>query len=203
MNQEKICLDATTVYALKNGNTKALTDLFKFYYPQLCLFAARLITNEPAAEEIAEETFMKFWQRRDNFETIQNIKAFLYITTRNSCMDYLRKAVREEHSLKQLTYITREDDDEFMQTSIIHSEVLGEIYREIEQLPPKCKQIFKLSFIEGMKNQEIADHLGLALPTVKNQKTRAVCLLKTVLLKKDVWTMVILLFSLLRLLTMY
>jgi RNA polymerase sigma-70 factor (ECF subfamily) len=182
--------DATTVYAFRNGNTKALTYFFNCYYSPLVFFAGRLISDTTAAEDIVEESFIKLWERHQDFETAQNIKAFLYISTRNACMDYFRKNQRQTESHKDFSYTassSEDPEDVFLNNETIRAEVLGEIYQEIERLPTKAREVFKLSYLKGLKNQEIADQMGISVNTVKNQKARAIQLLKVVLLKKDLW----------------
>ncbi|NSL87390.1 RNA polymerase sigma factor [Chitinophaga solisilvae] len=189
MDQNSIDIEIAKIDALKRGDTKALSYFFNNYYPPLCLFATRLIGETGAAEDIAGESFVKLWDRRTDFQTEQNIKAFLYITTRNACMDFYRKSQRQAQSKKDLTYIIGDDmeDETVMENEMIRAAVLGEIYKEIENLPLRARQIFKLSYIDGMKNQEIADEMGIAINTVKNQKARAIQLLRGMMLKKDVW----------------
>lgn len=66
---------------------------------------------------------------------------------------------------------------------MIRVEVLSEILREIERLPKKCREIFKLIFIEGLSTEEIARQMGIAPQTVRTQKARAIQLLKVQFLK--------------------
>ncbi len=69
-------------------------------------------------------------------------------------------------------------NDEHMLYSIIETEVLDAVYLSIDQLPEGCRNILKMTFLEEMKNQEVADKLGISVNTVKTQKQRAVQLLK-------------------------
>jgi RNA polymerase sigma-70 factor (family 1) len=161
----------------KNGDPRALQVIFKQFYPPLCLFAERMLRDRPAAEDVAGETLVKLWHRHTDFENMQNVKAFLYITTRNACLNLLKQMQRETLSKKQLAYVTV-DKEGFILNDIIRSEVLQEINREIENLPAQCRRIFKMSYFEGKKNQEIADLLSISVHTVKNQKARAIQLLK-------------------------
>jgi len=161
----------------KNGDPNSLNALFKMYYAPLCLFAERMIKDRPAAEDIVGEAFVKLWNRHRDFENQQNIKAFLYITTRNACLNMLKQMQRESLSKKQLAYLSG-DKEGFILNDIIRNEVLAQISSEIENLPEQCKKIFKMSYFEGRKNQEIAEMLEISVHTVKNQKARAIQLLK-------------------------
>ena len=174
--------------AFRNGEPPALHSLLKLFYGPLCLFAERMVMDRPAAEDIVGETFIKLWNKRANFETIQNVKAFLYISTRNACLNWLKQAQRDSLSKKQLAYLTSERE-EFILNEIIRAEVLQEIMQEIERLPEQCGKVLKLSYLEGLKNQEVADLLQISVHTVKNQKARAIQLLKIRLRDRDLMTL--------------
>lgn len=178
--------------AFKKGDPRALQVIFKLFYPSLCVFAERMLRDRPAAEDIAGETMVKLWNRHGDFENMQNIKAFLYITTRNACLNMLKQMQRETLSKKQLAYLSG-DKEGFILNEIIHMEVLAEIRREIENLPAQCRRIFKMSYYEGKKNQEIAELLNISVHTVKNQKARAIQLLKVKLPDRNLVTLLLLL----------
>jgi RNA polymerase sigma-70 factor (ECF subfamily) len=161
----------------KKGDPRGLQTLFAQFYAPLCLFAERLLHDRPAAEDIVADTFLKLWNRHADFDSLQNVKAFLYITTRNASLNLLKRMQREKLSQKQLAYLSGEREG-FVLEEIIRHEVLREISREIEKLPGQCRRIFKMSFFEGKKNQEIATLLAISVHTVKNQKARAIQLLR-------------------------
>ena len=161
----------------KKGDPRALQMIFRQYYGALCIFAERMLPDRPAAEDIVGETFVKLWNRHTHFESLQNVKAFLYITTRNASLNLLKQMKRESLSKKQLAYIST-DKEGFVLNEIIRNEVLREINREIERLPEQCRRIFKMSYFDGKKNHEIAALLKISAHTVKNQKARAIQLLR-------------------------
>lgn len=170
--------------ALRKGEPEALQSLLKLYYGALCLFAERMVTDRQAAEDIVGEAFIKLWKRRDSFATVQNIKAFLYISTRNAALNLLKQAKRESLSKKQLAYLS-EEQGAFVLNDMVRAEVLREIMQEIDKLPEQCGKVLKLGYLQGMKNQEIATMLNISVHTVKNQKARAIQLLKIRLRDRD------------------
>lgn len=170
--------------AFRNGEPDALHALLKLFYAPLCLFAERLTRDRLAAEDIVGESFIKLWNKRSDFGSVQNTKAFLYITTRNACLNMLKQARRDSLSQKQLAYLTGERE-EYVLNEMIRAEVLQEIMLEIEKLPEQCGKVLKLGYLEGLKNQEIADLLKISVHTVKNQKARAIQLLKIKLRDRD------------------
>ncbi|MCS3798818.1 RNA polymerase sigma-70 factor [Niastella sp. OAS944] len=184
-------LDNDIIVSLKNGDPEALQTLLKHYYSALCLFAERLVGNSAAAEDIVGESFVKLWKKRTDFENHQNLKAFMYITIRNACLNYIKQAKRDSLSKKQHAYLTGEKE-EFVLNEMIRAEVLKEIMDAINNLPEQCRKVLKLGYLEGKKNQEIAAELNISVHTVKNQKARGIQLLKIRLRDRDLMTFLIL-----------
>jgi RNA polymerase sigma-70 factor (family 1) len=184
-------LDNDIIASFRKGVPDALQSLLKQFYSPLCLFAERLLGDSAAAEDIVGESFVKLWNKRTNFESLQNIKAFMYITVRNACLNHLKQAKRDSLSKKQLAYLTGEKE-EFVLNEMIRAEVLKEIMQEINNLPEQCRKVLKMGYLEGMKNQEIADLLNISVHTVKNQKARAIQLLKIRLRDRDLMTLLLL-----------
>ncbi|HEY0177774.1 MAG TPA: RNA polymerase sigma-70 factor [Pedobacter sp.] len=169
--------------SLRKGDDGALAYFFRLHNKSLCYFATRLIQEPLEAEDIVSDCFLKLWENRENFKTSVNIKSFLYISCRNACLDYL-KHLKVKSNAQQTYFNHLKEGEETILFTIMETEFLEILSREIELLPPKCKEIFKLIYFEGKKTDEIALQLDLSVQTVRNQKTRAVELLKNALLKK-------------------
>jgi RNA polymerase sigma-70 factor (ECF subfamily) len=182
--------------SFRKGGPDALQTLLKQFYSPLCLFADRLLADKAASEDIVGEAFIKLWNKRDNFESLQNLKAFMYITVRNACLNHLKQVKRDSLNQKQLAYLTGEKE-EFVLNEMIRSEILQELMQEINNLPEQCGKVLKLGYLEGLKNQEIADLMNISVHTVKNQKARAIQLLKTRLRDRDLMGL-LLLFTLIK-----
>jgi RNA polymerase sigma-70 factor (family 1) len=191
-----IPLENDILVSFRKGGPDALDLLLKQFYSPLCLFADRLLADKAAAEDIVGEAFIKLWNKRANFESLQNIKAFMYITIRNACLNHLKQVKRDSLNQKQLAYLTGEKE-EFVLNEMIRAEILQEIMQEINNLPEQCRKVLKLGYLEGLKNQEIAKLLNISVHTVKNQKTRAIQLLKVRLRDRDLMSL-LLLYSLLK-----
>jgi RNA polymerase sigma-70 factor (family 1) len=153
------------------------------FFPSLCFFAKRLVDNDGEGEDIAADSFVKLLNRYDSFDTIPNIKAFLYITTRNACLNYLRYSQRQLSSKRELNRLQDRTDGHAL-GHMVHAEVLREVELEIEQLPKRCKEIFKLIYYERRSADEIAGMLGISINTVWVQRAKAIQLIRTNLLKK-------------------
>lgn len=149
-----------------------MKNLFDEHYKRLVYFSYQLTNNKPQSEDIAQDAFVNFW---NNSHGISNnpvaIKNFLYSTVKNASLNVIRhNKVAEQHIINSLQTATVEDA---IYHSIIRAEVLAEIHKAIELLPESCQQIFRMSYLDEMKNNQIADVLGISVNTVKTQKQRA------------------------------
>jgi RNA polymerase sigma-70 factor (family 1) len=177
---------------LKQGDPDAYASFFNTFYSPLCYFAAQLVRDRPAAEDIVKDTFIKLWQKHTDFESPQNVKAFLYITVRNASLNFLRHMAVRESTQKELLYLGKDKEEAVVLNAMIKTEVLKEIYGEIEKFPEKRKHIFKLAYLEGMKNEEIAAKLDISVSTVKTQKARAIMALRVHFTDSQLGTLLVL-----------
>jgi RNA polymerase sigma-70 factor (ECF subfamily) len=100
-----------------------------------------------------------------------------------------------EEKEKEILYLSEQDTRHEFDLAEIKSEVLQYVYAEIEKLPEKCREVFKLSYLEGMKLSEVAQHLNISEQTVANQKTKALKMLRLALSDKQ-WMVLIMLLKL-------
>lgn len=140
-----------------------------------------MILSKEDAQDIVGDSFVKLWKLHENFASMQKIKAFLYITTKHACLNFIKQSERNARNHSELVHTLPKKEDHVL-TEITKAEVLREVHAAIESLPPQCRKIVRMSFVQGMKNDEIAAELRLSVNTVKNQKARAITLLKMKLL---------------------
>lgn len=172
-------LDHTRQYieAFQNGEEKGFNFFFRLHYKALCLYSFRITGNQEVAEEMVQDAFIRLWERHENFNHPIVLKSFLYTVCRNGSLNWLRSQKRETLNIKQLAYISSEIEPD-MQHNMIAAETYAEIYRAINMLPPQCKKIFRMLFFEGKNFRQVAKELNLSVSTVRNQKARALMLLK-------------------------
>lgn len=168
--------------AFNQGNSSAFRLIFENYNRLLFTCAIQLVKEKEQAEDIVSEAFAKLWQRHEVFQTEEHVKAFLFVTTRNASLNYLRHIQRKTASQSELSYLQRDKDDQDVITDMIEGELLRRIYPLIETLPAKCKTIFKLIYFEDASTDEVAEKLHITPRNVLNQKRRAIQLLKKKLL---------------------
>lgn len=166
------------------GEPAAFRAVYKQLYLPVLRFVQQWVGNTEDAEELTADTFVKLWNNRERFETLEYIRAFLHVTARNACINFLKqlrvKTARQKELEEQLSIDTAPD----FALQEIRQELMELIYAEVEQMPKKMKEIFLLSYAEGLKPSEIALRLNLSVQTVRNQKANAIRLLKIALADK-------------------
>ncbi|WP_443937788.1 RNA polymerase sigma factor [Pedobacter sp. MW01-1-1] len=190
MNPNIVKDDQYWITEFNSGSNEGLAYFFELFHRPLCHFVNNILADSDEAEDIVADCFLKLWKKRNDFSEQQHIKAFLYIAAKNACLNYLQHLKVRSSSQEQLLLQLGSTEDTIV-NSIIKSEILQSIYREIEELPDKMKEIFKLIYFENESTDKIADKLGLSVQTVRNQKTKAIQLLKNSLLKKGLSSAVI------------
>ncbi|MFH7017330.1 RNA polymerase sigma factor [Flavobacterium sp. FlaQc-47] len=166
----------TLVNSLIKGDEKAYMYLIDTHHQSLCAYANSLVKNIYTAEDIVQNTFIKVWEQRDVLKPKNSIKSFLYKLVYNEFIDIYRRSqllyTVEKNYFESLNNIAHEDDSESI------NQILSAVNKQIETLPPKCRNIFILSKKEGLTNIEIAEHLEISIKTVESQMTIALASLK-------------------------
>jgi RNA polymerase sigma-70 factor (ECF subfamily) len=152
----------------------AYKELFLRFQPRLKKFVYSIIHSPESAEEIASDVFIRMWEKRKTLDHIHNLRLYMYVAAKNLSINYLRR--QDKFQNLQLNDLKVElesldlDPHQLMMT--------GEMYRRIQQavqdLPPKCKIIYKLVKEDGLRQKEVAELLHISPKTVENQLALAV-----------------------------
>lgn len=156
---------------LKKGDVLAFTYLTDEYHHLLCVFANSLTRNNFQSEDIVQNVLLNIWTKRAYLNEDLNIKNFLLRSIKNEFIDQYRKkksmVALEKIHIKAHDFVIDEDDYEETQR------LVRILKLEIQNLPPKCKEIFILSKQEGLTNLEISIYLQINIKTVEAQITKA------------------------------
>ncbi|HEX9510306.1 MAG TPA: sigma-70 family RNA polymerase sigma factor [Puia sp.] len=180
--------DIELLSAFQRNEVAAENLIFKKYFRPLCLYAERITGHLHQSEDIVTEVFLKALTKRAEFQSLDNLRAFLYKAIRNAGMNYNIAVKGHNAAHQEIGYLARDnyyEAGDFFQNEILMMELVHEIYKEIENLPPQCGKIFKLLFIKGLTTDEIAQMLSINVQTVRTQKARAIQLIKIQLLKAN------------------
>lgn len=157
--------------------------LFRKHYTGLLFYAARLV-GEDEAEDIVQDVFVEFWKRKDSIDVGEQIQAFLYRSVYTKALNILKhRAIVENHNAEEDEYYRKrleyyQPDNSDVIRRIETRELRHEIYTAINELPDKCKEVFKLSYLHDMKNKEIADAMNISLRTVEAHMYKALKFLR-------------------------
>lgn len=164
-------MDARILEEFKQGR---LELLYRHVYPGLLLYAVRHAgeTHGFLAEDCVQDAIFSAWERREHFDTMQSLKSFFYVSIRNSIISLDRKQKAKERYVSQL------EDEVVFSNSVIDNETQVLLHRAIEALPEKEREVFELCCVEGMKNAEAAERLGVSESTVKKTKAKALDFLR-------------------------
>ena len=151
-------------------------ELFRQYYNPLCNYAYNYVKDNELAQDAVQEAFLNLWRNRKKLDAGPGIKSYLFTSTRNKVLEFIRRnKMMEDHSEKVrinelMRYDIEDDAEKYVRIEKIHS--------AIDTLPPKCREIFKMSKINGLSYREIANHLNISQKTVENQVIRGLKLLR-------------------------
>lgn len=173
--------DEALVSALQQGKEEAFTAIYRTYYQRVLWYARRYVRNSPSLEDITSETFMQLWKHRAELATMKAVTGFLHVCVRNKCYDLLRRQQMRSNRQVELLHLLEEEDTDDFYLEQLRIDLLHKIYLEVDKLPPKMREIFLLSYQEGLKPADIAHRLGLSVQTVSNQKASAIKVLKLAL----------------------
>ncbi len=161
---------------MKRGKEYAFDFIFNYYYSGLCVYAQKMISlPEEEARDIVQDVFVKLWNDREKLDVKFSIRSYLFVSVKNKCFDVLRKKNR---SIKVQEITPQQDiSDESFETYVL-SELEALFNNSLNKLPERCREIFELSRLQGLKNREIALKLNLSEKTVENQITKALHILR-------------------------
>lgn len=151
---------------------------FRRLYLPLGMYAMRLVDDADVAEDLEQDAFMKAWIYIEGGGVIDSFDAFMYRTLRNVCLTYLRDRHR---TLGQECVPDISDEEDVSDEEIDTSFRDAGIWKAIDGLPDRCREVFLMSKRDGLSNEEIAEELGISIKTVKNQMTKALARLREAL----------------------
>jgi len=163
---------------VKTDDQKALEQLFSIYFARLNDFAKRVTKDNIISQDIVLEVFLKVWENRSKIESL-NLEAFLFRLVRNSCIDYIKHLKVENNRMQKIEISTKHEElyrIDFVGNEpyiLIEQELKNKIEKTVQSLPNRCREVFILSKIEGLKNKEIAEKLNINIKNVERHLNRA------------------------------
>lgn len=174
---------------IRDGNEKAFKNLFERYYPELCGYASHILHNNILSEELVQDIFIKIWNNRLKIDIKTSIKAYLYHSVHNQSINCARQLMTEKNKHFQLMDESRwkfiENNyyvDDYLIEKLEAIDTQTKIEQAIADLPPQCREVFKLNRFADKSVSEIANMLKVSENTVRTHLFRAIAKIKKVIL---------------------
>ena len=162
---------------IQQGDQNSFKSVFDQHYQGLCNYARKFLDDMDTAEEIVQDLFVRFWEKRADMELSTSLSSYLYRSVHNGCLNYIKSQnVRSQHRAN-VEASSQDGHQDFEDTYATH-ELSERIANVIESLPEQCRKIFKLKRQENLKNREIAEKLGISIKTVEAQMGKALKILR-------------------------
>ncbi|GAB7087850.1 RNA polymerase sigma factor [Marinifilum fragile] len=169
MPESKYILDEL----LRSGSRKAYEAFFKHYYQDLFLWANSILKDSEAAEDVVQDFFISFWEKKRYKSVTSNLQSYIYRAVKNSCLNYLQREKKLIHDIEHLE--EKESAPKANEQSIENSQ---QIYSAINELPEKCREVFMLCCVSGYTYNEAAEELNVSMNTVRTHMVRAFKMLR-------------------------
>ena len=151
-------------------------QIYLSYFSKMKRFAREYVLSDEDAENIVQDVFLDFWEKKELLPLPINILAYLFTSIKNRCIDFLRHKIvqkevenkmQEEYRLTlQMKYYSLGELDEGIFEKDDVEQLLSKV---IDSLPERCREIFLKSKIEGKKQKEIAEEMNISINTVETQ----------------------------------
>lgn len=168
--------DRELVSRIHDGDEGAFAALFDEYVVPLCIFVLSYVQSRETAADVVHDVFLRIWQRRDELEIRDSVKAYLYRATRNRALNLIRRETLEqrwkdeaalESAAAPASSVLPVDE------SMDRDTLVAAVERVAAELPERCRMVFLLRWRDGLRHGEIAEVMGISPKTVENQMTRA------------------------------
>lgn len=175
---------------IKKGNPEAFKEVFRLLYPRLKGYCKLFISDENEVEDLIQECFITLWEKRETLDIQKQLESFLFVIIRNKCLNFLKNQKLDSENIStenlqvaELQYLYQLDLAEKEEKSL--EEMLIQTFQEsVNTLPEKMKEVFIKCKLEGRKQAEVAEELGISIKMVEKQIAKAKKYIRVKMLKK-------------------
>ena len=168
--------DRELLQRVRAGDEAAYDTVFRTWYAALVRVAGSLLKDSDAAEEVVQEVMVELWRRRHAMDEDTTLRAYLLRSVRNRSLNHLRhlRVRRDTTGDVEALY----DEPVAADQPVVAKELAEAVKIALDELPPRCREVFDLSRVHGLKYAEIAESLGISQKTVEAQMGKALRVLR-------------------------
>jgi RNA polymerase sigma-70 factor (ECF subfamily) len=168
---------------IRAADEQAFESLYRALHHPLKAYARGFVTDDAAADDVVQESFIKLWQSRDSIDESRSIKALLYTMVRNNALNMERS---RKTKVRQHEELAQDIPDSVAQSSEVDAEALGSLLDQwIDQLPERQREALRLSRLDGLSHAEVGAIMNVSARTVNNHIVRALKFLRDEIRKYD------------------
>jgi RNA polymerase sigma-70 factor (ECF subfamily) len=161
---------------LRSGSQEAFDAIFRAHYAALVGAAEMLLRDRGSAEEVVQDVMLELWRRRATVAIQTSLRAYLFRATRNRALNQLRHErvarLAEPRAAGESVAVPVADND------LLQHEIDAAVSEAVSALPARCREVFELSRVHGLRYAEIAATMDISVKTVEAQMGKALKLLR-------------------------
>jgi RNA polymerase sigma-70 factor (family 1) len=166
--------------AIRGGDERAFARFMRRNWEDLFRYVSRILERNDPAEDVAQEAFVRLWDRRESWRATNSLRPPLYRIARNLALNERRRwSIFRRWASRQRRPERDPSASPLEETMARDLEQIAA--RAIDSLPPRRREIFLLVRYSQMSYREAADVLGISTQTVANQISQAMDQLRGVL----------------------
>lgn len=175
--------DQELIQFFREEDEQAIRQVYMTHYKPLVFFCNEIVKDKLQAEDITQEAFVKVWKNRQKFQSIAELRAYLYVSAKNAALNILDHVeVRNKH--KNEVARLESNEPAYIESRMLFSELMVSVYEEIGKLPPMYAEVLTLLYLEEIPPAQVASQLRLTPENLRIRKFRAITMLKSALVKK-------------------
>ena len=154
------------------GDMICFKKVYDCYRDRIYAYAFKITRSHELSEEVVQDVFIKIWNKRNKINPEYSFSSFIFRVAHNHTINLLKRIGYDKIAKERISQSSDNSVDD-TDHKLILNEYLGIMNKAIDELPPKRKDIFNLSRVQGVSHDEIAEKLGISKNTVKSQLVKA------------------------------
>lgn len=170
--------DDQLLLQMAGGDRKAFTELYKRYWEDLFITAAKALRGKEEAADVVQDVFLSLWNRRNELNLRGSLAAYLHTSVRYKCIHYIEKNITRRDYLVQLAEVVIRSPSTNAEINLQLKEIEQTVNKAVAKMPPKMQEVYKLSRQEHLSYKEISNCMNISVETVKKHIQHALNLIR-------------------------